>query len=82
MRKEVYGIMNVRVKCLLDLSKENVCDPHDSMQYDLPAGATAKDLAEKLDLEPDNIKLVFINYKESTLDAELHEGDDIAFSPY
>jgi hypothetical protein len=52
------------------------------MQYDLPAGATAKDLAEKLDLEPDNIKLVFINYKESTLDAELHEGDDIAFSPY
>jgi hypothetical protein len=74
--------MNVHVKCLLDLSKENVCNHHDSILYEMPAGSTARDLAAKLQLDADKIKLVFINYKESVLDAELHEEDDIAYSPY
>lgn len=74
--------MKVHVKCLLDLSKEKVCTHHDSTTQEMPSGSTARELAEKLHLEEEKVKLVFINYKEATLDTELHEGDDIAFSPY
>lgn len=74
--------MNVHVKCLLNLSKENLCTYHDSTLQEVPAGSTARELATRLKLNPDKIKLVFINYKESELDTELHEEDDIAFSPY
>ncbi|MGE4543325.1 MAG: MoaD/ThiS family protein [Pedobacter sp.] len=74
--------MNVHVKCLLNLSKENVCNYHDSTLHDVPTGTTAGELATRLQLNPDKIKLVFINYKECELDTELHEEDDIAFSPY
>lgn len=74
--------MKVHVKCLLDLSKEDICTHHGSTPQDIPPGTTARGLAEKLQMDDAKIKLVFINYKEATLDDELHDGDDIAFSPY
>jgi len=73
--------MNVHVKCLLDLSRENICDHRNSTLHEVPAGTTAGELASILKLDPAKIHLVFINYKESTLDAELHDEDDVAFSP-
>ncbi len=74
--------MNIHVKCLNNLSRENVCNAHASTLHEVPTGTTARELATRLQLNPDKIKLVFINYKESEPDTELHEEDDIAFSPY
>lgn len=75
-------MINVHVKCLSNLSTKDVCDSQDSTLYEVPTGTTARELAGKLQLDPETIKLVFINYKENGLDDELHDGDDIAFSPY
>lgn len=74
--------MNVHVKCLLDLSKEDICTHHDSNVHQVPVGTTARQLAERLQMDPEKIHLIFINYKEGTLDTILQEGDDVAFSPY
>ncbi|MEZ4600803.1 MAG: hypothetical protein R2940_13525 [Syntrophotaleaceae bacterium] len=50
--------------------------------YDLPEGATARDLAVKVGLEPDHIKLIFVNHEEKTINSKLKSGDEVAFSPY
>ncbi len=74
--------MQVHAKCFLDLSRDQVCDYHGSTPHELADGATARDLAVKVGLDPENIKLVFVNHKETTLDIPLNEGDQVAFSPY
>lgn len=74
--------MQVQAKCFLDLSRDAVCDYHGSTPYELAEGATARDLALKVGLKPDDIKLVFVNHKEEALEVVLKDGDQVAFSPY
>jgi molybdopterin converting factor small subunit len=40
-----------------------------------------RDLVKKLDLDEDEIKIIFVNHKEKTLESVLKEGDQIALSP-
>lgn len=74
--------MQVHAKCFLDVSRDQVCDYHGSRPHEHADGATPGDLAVEVGLHPDNIKLIFVNHKETTLDIPLNEWDQVAFSPY
>ncbi len=73
--------MKVNVKCFATLSKEGKCDYHGSTPHEIPDKGTVKDLVKKLDLDVDEIKIVFVNHKEVTLDTVLKEGDQVALAP-
>lgn len=74
--------MQVHAKCFLDLSGGKACDYKGSTPHELADGATARDLAVKVGLDPGKIKLIFVNYKEVPLGTVLKDGDQVAFSPY
>lgn len=73
--------MKVHVKCFATLSKEGKCDHHGSTPHEIPDRGTVKDLVKKLDLKADDVKIVFVNHKEVSLDAVLKEGDQVALAP-
>lgn len=74
--------MQVHAKCFLDLSGGEACDYKDSTPHELADGATARDLAVKVGLDPEKIKLIFVNHEEVPLSTVLKDGDQVAFSPY
>ncbi|MEZ4601193.1 MAG: hypothetical protein R2940_15495 [Syntrophotaleaceae bacterium] len=73
--------MRVQVKCFSTLSKEDVCDFHDAKSYELSEGATVKDLAGKIEIEPEEVKIIFVNHKSASMGDVLKNGDQVAFSP-
>ncbi|ABA88835.1 hypothetical protein Pcar_1591 [Syntrophotalea carbinolica DSM 2380] len=73
--------MKVNVKCFANLSKEGTCDYHGSTPCEIPDKGTVMDVVKKLDLNGDDIKIIFVNHKEVTLDSVLKEGDQVALSP-
>jgi sulfur carrier protein ThiS len=73
--------MKVHAKCFTTLSEKGKCDHHGSTPHEIPDKGTVMDLVKKLDLKADDIKIVFVNYKEVPLETVLKEGDQVAFSP-
>jgi molybdopterin converting factor small subunit len=73
--------MKVNIKCFATLSKEHVCDYHGSKPYELNEGATVKDLVKKLEVETEEVKIIFVNHKEVELDHVLSDGDQVALAP-
>ncbi len=73
--------MKVNVKCFSSLSKEGVCDYHGSKPHEIEDRATVKDLVKKLELDPEKIKLIFVNHKEVPMETVLAEGDQVAMAP-
>jgi molybdopterin converting factor small subunit len=73
--------MNVNVKCFATLSKEQVCDYHGATPYELSEGATVNELVGKLEIKPEEVKIIFVNHKEVELNHVLNEGDQVALSP-
>ncbi len=73
--------MKVDVKCFGNLSEGQSCDQHGGQKVELAAGATVKNLAETLKLDVEEIKIIFVNNKEVTLDQALNDGDVVALSP-
>jgi molybdopterin converting factor small subunit len=73
--------MKVNVKCFATLSKEGKCDYHGSTAYELADKSTVRDLVKKLELNEDEIKIIFINHREEALETVLKEGDQVALSP-
>lgn len=73
--------MNVNVKCFATLSKEQVCDYHGAKPYELSEGATVNELVGKLEIDPEEVKIIFVNHKEVELDHVLSDGDQVALAP-
>ena len=73
--------MKVNVKCFANLSKEGKCNYHGSTPCEIADKGTVKDVVKKLDLNADEIKIIFVNHKEVNLDCVLKEGDQVALSP-
>lgn len=73
--------MKVNVKCLAQLSKEKVCDHHGSTPHEIADGTTVRGLAQHLELNLDDISIIFLNHREVEMDAVLKEGDSVAFAP-
>lgn len=73
--------MKVHIKCFATLSKEEVCDYHGAKAYELDKGATVADLAKKVDVDPEDVKIVFVNNKSVQMNHVLSDGDQVALAP-
>jgi len=73
--------MKVTVKCFATLAETDSCDYRDSTSYELPAGAAVKDLMERVNVDEDQVKLVFINGKKAEASARLTDGDQVGLFP-
>jgi sulfur carrier protein ThiS len=73
--------MKINVKCFANLVKDQVCDYKDSKTYEMPEKSKVSDLIAKLGLQPDEIKLIFLNSTIVGADAELHDGDSVGLAP-
>ena len=73
--------MKVKIKCFATLSKEEVCDYHDATTYELAKGATVADLAKKVEVDPKDVKIIFVNNKQVQMNHVLNDGDQVALAP-
>ena len=73
--------MKVQIKCFTTLSKDDVCDYHDATTYELASGATVADLAKKVDVDAEEVKIIFVNNKQANMNHVLNDGDQVALSP-
>jgi molybdopterin converting factor small subunit len=69
--------MRVRVKCFATLADHT---PPDGF-LDLPDGAVVEAMLPLLGLEVSDIKLVFVNSRNSGLEAALADGDQVGIFP-
>ena len=69
--------MRVRVKCFATLADHT---PPDGF-LDLPEGAVVEAMLPLLGLEAGDIKLVFVNSRNSGLEAALADGDQVGIFP-
>ncbi len=51
------------------------------MEVKLPDGASVSDLIEKLEIPPDEVKLVYVNGRLRSMDYVLSEGDEVGIFP-
>ena len=51
------------------------------MEVKLPDGASVSDLVEKLEIPPDEVKLVYVNGRLRSMDYVLSEGDEVGIFP-
>ncbi len=75
--------MKVNISCFSTLSN------HASCRHDQTTSVVAQDnavrvrsLARQVQVPEDQIALVFVNNRRSTLDQQLSGGDRVAFAPY
>lgn len=73
--------MKVQIKCFATLSKDEVCDYHDATAYELASGATVADLAKVVDVDPEEVKIIFVNNKQAKMNHVLNDGDQVALAP-
>lgn len=73
--------MKVQIKCFATLSKDEVCDYHDATTYELPSGATVADLAKKVEVDAEEVKIIFVNNKQAEMNHVLNDGDQVALAP-
>jgi sulfur carrier protein ThiS len=73
--------MKVNLKCFAQLVKEQVCDYKESTPHELPEGATASDLIERLGLPREEIKIIFVNNTIVAAGTVLRDGDKVALAP-
>ncbi len=75
--------MQVRVKLFATLSSYSpVPGPSGTpFELDLPDSACLSDLATRLKLPDDMIKIAFVNGLVQPLDCQLNPGDDVGFFP-
>jgi sulfur-carrier protein len=73
--------MKISLKCFAKLSEAKVCDFRDGDDREVPEGETVRGLIERLGLPPDDIKIVFVNGKNVSLETVLSDGDRLGLAP-
>ena len=73
--------MNVKVKCFATLADADTCYYKDSIGYEVPEGYTVDNSVDRLNIEKEEIKIVFCNSKVVDFDTPLAEGDQLGFAP-
>ena len=69
--------MKIELKLFTSLRKNR----DKKYQFDIQPGSTPADLSELADIDPREVKMVLINGRVSSIDAELKEGDSVSFFP-
>ncbi|MBU1228511.1 MAG: MoaD/ThiS family protein [Proteobacteria bacterium] len=70
--------MNIAIQCFATLSRFT---PPDSASFAVSPGETAGQLAARLGIPPEDLKLVFVNGVHVELDAPLQDGDRVGLFP-
>ena len=73
--------MKVKVKCFATLADADACDYRDSLEYELSEGDTVDSLVSLLDMQKEEIKIIFRNNKVVDFDTPLKDGDQVGFAP-
>lgn len=73
--------MKIRVKCFSTLVIPESCDFSGSTSVELPEGQAVSDLAWNLGIDPNRVKLVFVNNRPAGLGTRLSEGDTVGLAP-
>ena len=73
--------MRVYLKCFANLVDEGSCDYKDSTAYDLPDGQTVQDLIVCAGLDPEKVKIAFVNSRKVEIDTVLSGGDQVGLAP-
>ena len=73
--------MKVKVKCFATLADADACDYKDSLEYELSKGDTVNSLVSLLDMQKEEIKVIFRNNKVVDFDTPLKDGDQVGFAP-
>ena len=74
----------MHVKAMLSTTLRDMVpgyDPHAGLDLEPEEGTTAGRLADSIGIPAKEIKIVMINGRSSSLDAELCEGDRVALFP-
>jgi sulfur carrier protein ThiS len=74
-------IMKVSLKCVANLVDEDSCDYKDSTPYDLPGGQTVQDLINRVGIDPEEVKVAFVNSRKVDVDTVLSDGDQVGLAP-
>ncbi len=75
-----HPMVNVKVKCFSNLARD-MCGFQAEKEMELYEGSTVHDLAEKLEVPLEAVKMVFRNNREVGFETVLAAGDRVAFSP-
>lgn len=62
------------------MSEDEVCDYHDAKTYELDDRSTVADLAKKVGVNPEDVKIIFVNNKTVKMNHVLRDGDKIALT--
>ena len=73
--------MKVHLKCFANLVDEDSCDYKGSTAYDQPEGKTIQDLIKRAGVNPEEVKIAFVNSRKAELDTILSEGDQVGLAP-
>jgi molybdopterin converting factor small subunit len=73
--------MRIKVKCFATLADADACDYKDSLEYEVSEGDTVDSLVSLLDMQKEEIKIIFRNNKVVDFDTPLKDGDQVGFAP-
>ena len=73
--------MKVKVRCFAKLADEDTCDYKTAISYELNEGQTVRALAEKAGVSDEDVKITFVNGRQSGFDRVLSNGDRVGFVP-
>ena len=73
--------MKVQFKCFASLPEKYACDYAEGTEHEIESGETVGKFAARMNIPEEDIKIVFLNGKNATLDTKLNNGDRIAFAP-
>ena len=73
--------MKIEVKCFSTLVEPDTCDFNNSTVYELSEGQTVEDLAQRIGVASDDVKIAFVNGRIENFTTVLHDGDRVGLSP-
>ena len=70
-------MLKVKIKLFATLQKGRF----DTDDLEFPAGTTIKDITRSLDLDENEVAIIFVNSRHSSLDYEIQNQDTVSFFP-
>ncbi|UCD78854.1 MAG: MoaD/ThiS family protein [Desulfobacterales bacterium] len=73
--------MKVSIKCFSTLVNPDTCNFSERRTYDLEAGQTVQDLAQRAGIASEEVKIALVNSRVVDLDTVLKDGDIVGLAP-
>jgi molybdopterin converting factor small subunit len=73
--------MKIDVRCFATLADEDTCDYKTALSYELEDGQDLGNLADAAGIDPEKVKIAFVNGRIRDFSTTLAHGDRVAFVP-